>query len=138
MVFSMGGKNPLVGIIVNSLTKREVEMPKKSIYDKPWSVYIAQCADKTLYSGVALDVTARIHEHNHTNKCRYTRCRKPVRAVYKEECPDYSSALKREIALKRLDRKEKLELIKSFRCVPSNVGAGPCACPIPPKKQKVI
>ncbi len=86
-------------------------MAKKAIYDKPWFVYIARCGDETLYSGVALDVTARIHEHNHTKKCRYTRSRKPVTAVYKEICRDYSSALKREIAIKRLDRKKKLELI---------------------------
>ena len=86
-------------------------MMKKLIYNKPWFVYIAQCCDETLYSGVALDVATRIHEHNHTNKCRYTRSRKPIAVVYKESCSNHSAALKREIAIKGLGRRKKLELI---------------------------
>jgi len=84
---------------------------KNPSYDKAWFVYIAQCCDETLYSGVALDVARRIHEHNYTNKCRYTRSRKPVALVYKEACPNHSAALKREIAIKKLGRKDKFELI---------------------------
>ena len=84
---------------------------KKPINKKPWFVYIAQCCDDTLYSGVATDVARRFHEHNYSGKCRYTRSRKPVRLVYQEACPDQSSALKREAEIKSLGRKNKLELI---------------------------
>jgi predicted GIY-YIG superfamily endonuclease len=84
---------------------------KKLINKKPWFVYIVQCCDETLYSGVATDVTRRVHEHNHSVKCRYTRSRKPITLVYQESQPDQSSALKREAQIKSLDRKNKLELI---------------------------
>ncbi len=86
---------------------------KKLIYKKQWFVYIAQCCDETLYSGVALDVARRIHEHNHTTKCRYTRSRKPVALVYKEVCSNHSTALKREIAIKRFGREKKFKLIEN-------------------------
>jgi predicted GIY-YIG superfamily endonuclease len=85
---------------------------KKLVYSKPWFVYIAQCCDESLYAGVALDVARRIHEHNHTSKCKYTRSRKPVALVYKESCPDHSSALKREIEIKRFGRQKKFNLIE--------------------------
>jgi putative endonuclease len=84
---------------------------KKLINEKPWFVYIAQCRDETLYSGVATDVARRVHEHNHSSKCRYTRSRKPVTLVYQESHHDRSSALKREAQIKSLDRKNKLALI---------------------------
>ena len=85
---------------------------KKLSYNKPWFVYIAQCCDETLYAGVALDVARRIHEHNHTNKCRYTRSRKPIALVYKELCCNHSSALKREIEIKSFGKEKKFRLIE--------------------------
>ncbi len=82
----------------------------KEIYNNPWSVYIAECRDKTLYVGIAKDVGQRISDHNKTDKCRYTRFRKPIILVYKELCSDYSAARKREAQIKKFDRKKKLEL----------------------------
>jgi predicted GIY-YIG superfamily endonuclease len=87
------------------------DIMKKTVYNKPWFVYIAQCCDESLYAGVAVDVARRIHEHNHTSKCRYTRSRKPIALVYKESCPNHSTALKREIQIKSLGREKKLALI---------------------------
>ncbi|MEI8175404.1 MAG: GIY-YIG nuclease family protein [Candidatus Omnitrophota bacterium] len=84
---------------------------KKSIYDKPWVVYIAQCSDTTFYTGVAKDVAKRIRAHNTTSQCRYTRARKPVTLIYQEMCSDHAAARKREAAIKRLDREEKLAVI---------------------------
>lgn len=84
-----------------------------SIYDKPWCVYIAKCRDETLYVGIALNVKRRIHEHNHTKRCKYTRARRPVELVYKKKYVSFSHARKREIALKKLSRIKKLKLIQS-------------------------
>jgi len=83
------------------------------IYNNPWFVYIAECRDKTLYVGVAKDVNRRIADHNKTNKCRYTRFRKPLKAVYKEVCENYEAARKREAQIKKFSRKKKLTLIAS-------------------------
>ena len=80
-------------------------------YDQAWFVYIAQCKDSSLYVGIALNVERRIHEHNNTQRCRYTRFRKPVTLLYKEPCKDYSSARKREKEIKRFSRNKKLSLI---------------------------
>jgi len=86
-------------------------MVNKGIYSGFWFVYIAECKDGTLYVGVAKDVNKRIKDHNSTNKCRYTRFRKPLTLVYKEYCENYNIARKREIEIKRFSRKKKLELI---------------------------
>ena len=82
----------------------------KSIYGNPWFVYIAECRDKTLYVGVAKNVYKRIEDHNNTNKCRYTRFRKPIKLIHKELCDNYNMARKREIEIKRFSRQKKLEL----------------------------
>lgn len=77
-------------------------------------VYIARCADGTLYTGYATDVARRISEHNGesaTLGARYTRSRRPVVLVYHEACATRSLALKREAAIKSLKKAEKLELI---------------------------
>ncbi|MFH1995383.1 MAG: GIY-YIG nuclease family protein [Candidatus Omnitrophota bacterium] len=84
----------------------------KTIYTDPWFVYVAECRDKTLYVGVAKDAAKRIKEHNTTNKCRYTRFRKPLLLVYKELCSCYNSARKREKQIKKFSRTKKLALIK--------------------------
>ena len=85
----------------------------KIIYEKPWFVYIAECRDGTLYVGIAIDVNKRMQEHNTTNKCRYTRFRKPITLIYKEPCLNYNSARKRELEIKKFSRKKKLELIEN-------------------------
>ena len=82
----------------------------KLIYDKPWFVYIARCRNDTLYVGVAIDVDKRIKEHN-TNKCRYTRFRKPIKLIYSETCNNYNVARKREREVKKFSRKKKLNLV---------------------------
>lgn len=77
-----------------------------------WQVYIVQCADETLYTGVALDVDKRVLEHNESPRAaKYTRARRPVKLVYTENCDNQSQALQREHAIKKLSRAEKLLLI---------------------------
>lgn len=75
-------------------------------------VYIVECKDGTLYTGYAKDVASRIEKHNLGTGAKYTRNRRPVRLKYKEPVDTISSALKREIQIKKLTRKEKMELIE--------------------------
>jgi putative endonuclease len=75
-------------------------------------VYILECADKTLYTGITTDVQKRLLEHNESDKgAKYTRVRRPVKLVYTEDAIDRSMASKREYAIKKFTRAKKLELI---------------------------
>ena len=76
-------------------------------------VYILKCADDTLYIGSTNDLEKRLHAHNNLRTgAKYTRGRRPVKLVYREECKDYAEVRKREGELKRLSRADKLDLIK--------------------------
>jgi len=80
-----------------------------------WYVYIVRCADRTLYTGVARDLSARIDAHNAGRGAKYTRARLPVKLIYQETVVDRSAALRREHAIKRLSRAEKRALAKTRR-----------------------
>jgi len=77
-----------------------------------WYLYILRCKDGTLYTGIAVDVEARLGMHRSGKGAKYTRGRGPLELVYTEECGTHSDALKREIAIKRLTKQDKEELIK--------------------------
>ena len=77
--------------------------------------YIVECADGTYYTGWAIDPEKRVAVHNKGRGARYTRTRTPVKLVYVEELPDRISAMKREIAIKRLKREGKGKLISEER-----------------------
>jgi putative endonuclease len=80
-----------------------------------WKVYVLKCADDTLYTGVATDLSRRVEEHNSSSKgAKYTRVRRPVKLVYYENCADRVDATRREAAIKKLSRKEKLALIDTL------------------------
>ncbi len=81
---------------------------------KGWWVYLLRCSDGSLYTGIATDVERRCAEHNAGTGAKYTRSRRPVEVVYREPCADKSSALRREIAVKRLYRREKVALVASY------------------------
>lgn len=93
-----------------------------------FSVYIVQCADASLYTGVATDVARRIDEHNGLTTtgtrskrgARYTAARRPVTLVYAIELASRSLAQKEEARLKRLSRLEKLALITSAQRSPTH------------------
>ncbi len=74
--------------------------------------YIVECADGTLYSGWTNDLEKRIAAHNAGQGARYTRSRRPVTLRYYEAFEGKNEALKRECALKKLSRAEKLALIE--------------------------
>jgi len=78
-----------------------------------WFVYIVRCADRTLYTGVATDLAARVHKHNDGKGAKYTRGRRPVSLVYHEPAASRSAALRREHAIKRMTATEKRRLVGS-------------------------
>lgn len=80
-----------------------------------WYVYIVRCADRTLYTGVAKDVAARVATHNAGRGAKYTRSRLPVKLVYRERVGERGAAQKREHAIKRLARKDKQALFARRR-----------------------
>lgn len=80
-----------------------------------WFVYMVRCADRSLYTGVATDIVARVAVHNTGKGAKYTRGRRPVRLVYKERAGSRSAALKREAAIKRLPRAAKQRLLRARR-----------------------
>ena len=76
-----------------------------------WFVYILQCHDGSLYTGITTDPARRVREHNHgTRGARYTRSRRPVRLLYQEAVDSRSSAQQREHLLRHLPRKQKQQL----------------------------
>ena len=83
-----------------------------SVKNITWFVYILQCKDNSLYTGITTDLKRRIEEHNSSDKgARYTRNRRPVSLVYSETKKNRSEASKRESAIKKLTRNDKIALI---------------------------
>lgn len=76
-----------------------------------WYVYLLECADQSLYTGIAKHLEERIAKHKLGRGAKYTRSRLPVELVYSEPASDRSSALKRELELKRLSAADKRRLI---------------------------
>ena len=76
-----------------------------------WWVYIVECADGSLYTGIARNLEQRLSAHNAGTGARYTRGRAPVRLVYSEPAPDRAAASRREAAIKKLRRQAKLALV---------------------------
>ena len=79
---------------------------------KPWFVYLIECADGSLYTGVAVDVDKRYAEHAAGKGARYTRSHPPARLLARFPHPDRSSALKAEFAIKQLSAGEKRALAR--------------------------
>ena len=77
-----------------------------------WYIYILRCGDDTLYTGITDDVEKRFAAHCAGKGAKYTRGRGPLTLVYTEQAEDKSAALKREHAIKKLTRAEKLNLIE--------------------------
>jgi len=77
--------------------------------------YIVECANGTLYTGWTTDVTRRVKIHNAGRGAKYTRMHRPVRLVYSEKLRTRSAAQKRELAIKKMSRAKKLELINGIR-----------------------
>jgi len=75
-------------------------------------VYILECSDKTLYTGITTDLERRLDEHNNSVKgAKYTKARRPVELVYSETYENRSEASKREYFIKKMKRDEKKGLV---------------------------
>ena len=75
-------------------------------------LYILECADSTLYTGITVDLDRRVKEHNSSKLgAKYTRTRRPVKLVYYKKFRNRSLASKEEMRIKKLSREEKLKLI---------------------------
>ncbi len=78
-----------------------------------WIVYILECADQTLYTGITNDLDHRIREHENGRGAKYTRGRAPFKLLYSESHSSRSRVLKREAEIKLFDRATKLQLALS-------------------------
>jgi putative endonuclease len=76
-----------------------------------WYVYVARCADDTLYCGIARDVAQRVAAHDAGTGARYTRGRGPLRVVLVRPCRNKGRALRLEYAIKQLSRPQKEALV---------------------------
>jgi putative endonuclease len=75
-----------------------------------WFVYMVRCRDNTLYTGITTDISKRISQHNEGKGAKYTAGRRPVDLIFQERCKTRSIALRREAAIKRMTRAQKLAL----------------------------
>jgi putative endonuclease len=74
-------------------------------------VYILRCADGTLYTGITKDLDRRLAQHQAGKASRYTRARLPVALAWAQEVESWSGALREEIRIKMLRRREKEALV---------------------------
>lgn len=80
-----------------------------------WVVYILECSDKTLYTGITTDLARRIKQHDSGKGAKYTKGRGPFQLIYSETCIDRSKASQRESEIKKLSRNEKLSLQANYK-----------------------
>lgn len=79
---------------------------------KPYVVYILECGDGTLYTGITNDLKQRMKCHQLGKGAKYTRGRLPVRLRFVEKVGDKSRALKREREIKKMSREKKWKLVR--------------------------
>ncbi|PZP85936.1 MAG: endonuclease [Azospirillum brasilense] len=80
-----------------------------------WCVYVLQCADGTLYTGITKDLESRLRSHTQGTGAKYTRGRGPFTVLHQECCASKGEALQREHAIKALRREDKLKLGSTAR-----------------------
>ncbi|BBU69937.1 GIY-YIG nuclease family protein [Fluviibacter phosphoraccumulans] len=81
--------------------------------DKPWFLYLLECANGSYYAGITTDVAARFLAHQQGKGARYTRANPPIRILAQAEYADRSAASKAEWALKQLPREAKPGFFRS-------------------------
>lgn len=88
----------------------------KTNNEQTWYVYVIRASDNSLYTGITTDIKRRFKEHSGTQKgARYFRGRQPLEVVYSDTHPDRGSALRREAAIKKLPRAQKLKMIMEYK-----------------------
>jgi len=77
--------------------------------------YIVKCADGTFYTGWTMDPERRVAQHNKGIGAKYTSTRRPVKLAYLETQPNRTSAMKRELAIKKMKRAQKNKLVEEWK-----------------------
>ena len=80
----------------------------------PFYCYMVHCANDAFYTGWTTDPLRRVKEHNAGRGARYTKMHGPVKLVYVEEVEDHSTALKREVQIKRYPHQRKVKMAESY------------------------
>jgi len=99
--------------IAKSQMEKPIAKSSRWLMSMPYYVYIIQCKGGSFYTGYTRDLDARMRLHMNRKGARYTRLHKPKKLVYVEEFGSRSEAMKKEKKVKRLNHRQKLELIKS-------------------------
>ena len=97
--------------MLRGMKARKEQQEPNSAAGTVWFLYILKCGDGTFYTGVTTDIERRLRMHQEGTASRYTRTRRPVALVYREECAGRSQSLARECAVKALSRRRKEELV---------------------------
>jgi len=90
------------------------EKPGKPTRAGAWTLYLIECRDGSIYTGIAIDVAARYAAHASGKGARYTRAHPPARLLATVEYPDHSSALKAEYRIKQLSAAEKRAFVSEL------------------------
>ncbi len=93
----------------------EVALKQIDECSKPWFVYLIECKNGSIYTGIAVDVVSRYQKHVAGKGARYTRANPPVRLLAVIRCNDHSEALKSEYRIKHLKRAEKKLLAREHQ-----------------------
>ncbi len=81
-----------------------------SLNNNPWCLYLLRCADNSIYTGISINVEARVKKHNLGKGASFTSGRRPVSLIYQEEHPDQSSARRREEQIKNWGKADSIIL----------------------------
>ena len=81
--------------------------------NQDWYMYVVECIDGTLYTGITTNLSRRLNEHNHGRRgAKYTRSRRPVKYLFTMACSSRSEAASEESKFKKLSRRQKLKAIQ--------------------------
>ncbi len=98
--------------MVRRMEAKERKASKRARSRQKWFLYILQCSDGSLYTGITNDLERRFEIHSKGRGAKYTRSRLPLTLLYSEKCRNRVAAMVRECAVKALPRKKKTELIE--------------------------
>jgi len=97
------------------------ESVSKSNLGNPYYLYILECADKTLYTGITTDLARRLAEHGKSKLgAKYTCARRPIKLIYSRKIKNRSLASRKEAMIKKMSRSEKLKLVKKQSIINKN------------------
>jgi putative endonuclease len=118
------GANARPKAVLSAIMRGNPAFPREQPHDAmPWFLYLIECSDGSIYTGIATDVDARFEKHSSGKGARYTRSRKPLAVLASFELAGRSEASRAEYWVKRLSAMEKRALIAGVRTLDSVVPA---------------